>query len=266
MINRVKVLKGFASELPSIKDRVFQFNEGLNVLFGSNGCGKSTLLRCIKAYNGIKHAGWSKISDDGELPASSNKHFPYAYRAFTPTGECDTIVEWDGSASFYNDSELRIDDMAWYYNKDILKREGLTTEAEQFDILTKKPSAGQTRILKLNKIFTIAKDPPLFKDYLPTGSKYERMEQAFLKSIQGINRVTIMLDEPEKSLSIPKQIELFQHLKSFQKDFQIIIATHSPFILFEDDLNIVEMEDGYIKTCKDIIKSCADKIESLDKN
>lgn len=41
MINRVKVLKGFASELVCLQGRVFQFSDGFNVLFGSNGCGKS---------------------------------------------------------------------------------------------------------------------------------------------------------------------------------------------------------------------------------
>ena len=261
MINRVLVKKGFASELLCLKDRIFQFNDGFNVLFGSNGCGKSTLMKCIKAYCAIEHAGWSKISDHMSLGAGDVKAFPFVYRAFTPTKECDTIVEWDGSATFYNDSDLRIDDMSWFYNKDILKREGLTTEAEQMDYIAKRPSSGQTRMQKLNKIFNIAMNPPKFWETSPNpGNRYERMEIQYINALPKNGKVTILLDEPEKSLSIPKQIELFRLLKSFQDKFHIIISTHSPFILFEDGINIIEMEADYINTCKNTIKDCASKL------
>lgn len=258
MIKKALVAKGFAAELPALQKRIFEFSDGLNVLFGSNGCGKSTLLKCMKAYCGLKHAGWSKISDFNMLGASGRGNFPFVYRAYTPNGDCDTHVEWDGTATFFNDSDLRIDDMAWFYNKDILAREGLTTEEEQMMILAEKPSAGQTRIRKLNKIFNLAANPPDFlNDKLPNNHAVERAEVEYIKSLPNTGRITIMLDEPEKSLSIPKQIELFQLLKSFQDRFQIIISTHSPFILFENDVKIFDMEPGYIDTCKKTIKDCA---------
>jgi predicted ATPase len=266
MIKKALVAKGFASELPSLNKRMFNFNNGFNVLFGTNGCGKSTLLKCLKAYCCIQHAGWSKISEYVELGAGSPQHFPMVYRAFTPTKECDTHVEWDGTPTFYNDSDLRIDDMSWFYNKDVLKKEGLTTEAEQMDYMAKRPSSGQTRMQKLNKIFNIAKDPPKFTEWLPNGHRYERMEADYVRSLPYTGRVTILLDEPEKSLSIPKQIELFRLLQSFGKDFQIIIATHSPFILFEEGLNIIEMEPGYIEQCKQIIRDCSKEIFNLEKD
>lgn len=261
MINRVKVLKGFASELLCLKDRVFQFGDGFNVLFGSNGCGKSTLMKCIKAYCAIEHGGWSKISNYMSLGVGGVKNFPMVYRALTPTKECDTIVEWDGSPTFYNDSDLRIDDMAWFYNKDILAQEGLTSPAEQMDYMAKRPSSGQTRMQKLNKIFNIAMNPPDFTLTTPNpGNRFEQMEVQYIRSLPRNGKVTILLDEPEKSLSIPKQIELFRLLKSFQDKFQIIISTHSPFILFEDNINIIEMEADYINTCKNTIKECAEKL------
>lgn len=260
MIKKAQVLKGFAAELPSLKNRMFQFTEGLNVLFGSNGCGKSTLMKCMKAYCCLQHGGWSSISDYNKLGAGGVGNFPFVYRAFTPTGECDTHVEWDGTATFYNDSDMRIDDMSWFFNKDILKQEGLTTEEEQMDYVAKRPSSGQTRIKKLNKIFNIAKNPPEFTKTTPNNNRFEHMEVAYVNSLPRNGKVTILLDEPEKSLSIPKQIELFKFLKEFQNDLQIVISTHSPFILFEDNINIIEMEDGYIQTCKDVIKECSIKL------
>jgi predicted ATPase len=261
MIQKALVAKGFASELPPLKGRVFEFSDGLNVLFGSNGCGKSTLLKCMKAYCCLQHGGWSSISNYQALGAGHVSNFPMVYRAFTPTGECDTYVAWDGTATFYNDSDLRIDDMSWFFNKDILKREGLTSEAEQMDYMAKRPSSGQTRIQKLNKIFHIAKNPPDFTQTSPNpGNRYEQMEKQYVNSLPRNGKVTILLDEPEKSLSIPKQIEMFSYLKQFQNDFQIIIATHSPFILFEEGIKIFEMEDGYVETCKKLIKECAEKV------
>jgi energy-coupling factor transporter ATP-binding protein EcfA2 len=260
MIKNAQVLRGFASELPSLKGRTFNFTDGLNVLFGSNGCGKSTLMKCMKAYCCLQHGGWSAISDFNKLGAGGVGNFPFVYRAFTPTGECDTRVDWDGTATFYNDSDMRIDDMSWFFNKDILKQEGLTTEAEQMDFVAKRPSSGQTRIKKLNKIFNIAKNPPKFWETTPNNNRYEHMEVAYVTSLPRNGKVTILLDEPEKSLSIPKQIELFKFLKEFQNDLQIIISTHSPFILFEDGINIIEMEENYIQTCKDVIKECSTKL------
>jgi energy-coupling factor transporter ATP-binding protein EcfA2 len=267
MITRTKVMKGFASELPSLKGKTFHFDDGLNVLFGTNGCGKSTLIKCMKAYCAVAHGGWTTVSNFQALGAGSVNHFPFVYRNFTPTGECDTIVEWDGTPTFYNDSDLKIDDMSWFYNKDALAREGLTSEAEQMDYMAKRPSSGQTRMQKLNKIFNIAKSPPEPTATSPNpGNRFELMEIAYLRSLPRTGRVTILLDEPEKSLSIPKQIELFRLLQSFGKDFQIIIATHSPFILFEEGLNIIEMEPGYIEECKQIIKDCGKEIFNLEKD
>jgi energy-coupling factor transporter ATP-binding protein EcfA2 len=267
MITRTKVMKGFASQLPSLKDRTFHFDKGLNVLFGTNGCGKSTLLKCMKAYCAVANGGWSAVSNYQSLGVGSINHFPFVYRALTPTGECDTIVEWDGTPTFYNDSDLRIDDMSWFYNKDVLKKEGLTSEAEQMDYMAKRPSSGQTRMQKLNKIFNIAKNPPEPTETSPNpGNKYEAMEIAYLRSLRRTGRVTLLLDEPEKSLSIPKQIELFRLLQKFGSEFQIIIATHSPFILFEQGLNIVEMENNYIEECKQIIKDCGKEVFNLEKD
>lgn len=250
MISHALVVNGFASNLPALHRRKFDFTPGLNVLFGANGCGKSVLLKCIKAYCCLQHGGWSKLSENGELPGTNVTHFPQAFRAFTPTGECDTIVGWDGTATFFNDSDMILNDMTWFYNPDVLKQEGLTTEAEQIDLHVKKPSSGQTRIQKLNKIFHVLKNPP---EFAVKGGP----EAQYVRSLPNTGRVTILLDEPEKSLSIPKQIELFNFLKTFQNDAQIIITTHSPFILINNDINIIEMEPGYMNECKELIKSAA---------
>jgi predicted ATPase len=258
MVHKAKIIEGFASTLPALADKVFNFTDGLNVLFGSNGCGKSTLLKCIKAYCAIEHSGWSKIGNYLTLGAGASSHFPFVYRVYTPSKQCDSLVHWDGTPSFFHDRELNNDDITWFYNSDILRREGLTTEAEQLERMASKPSSGQTRIQVLNKIFSIASEPPDFTSSTPNkDNAYEQMEVSYINSLPKTGKVTLLLDEPEKSLSIPKQVELFNMLSEFQQTFQIIIATHSPFVLFQKNINIIDLETGYQDTCIKMIKQLA---------
>jgi len=70
-------------------------------------------------------------------------------------------------------------------------------------------------------------------------------------------KITLLLDEPEKSLSIPKQIELFDVLFKLSDHFQIIMATHSPFILHYKKINLIDFTPGYAKECRTIIKNAA---------
>ena len=256
MIYKAKVINGFASSLPAIVGKTFNFTDNVNVLFGSNGCGKSTLLKCIKSYCAIEHGGWSRIGNFLTLGASTSSQFPFVYRAYTPSKECDTLVHWDGTATLFYDREINSDDITWFYNNDILKREGFTTESEQLQRMADKPSSGQTRMEVLNKIFESAHYPPDFTASTPNkNNSYEQMEVSYINSLPRNGRVTIMLDEPEKSLSIPKQIELFEALRQqTRRGIQFIIATHSPFILFENDFNIIDMEQGYVDICKNAIK------------
>jgi energy-coupling factor transporter ATP-binding protein EcfA2 len=257
MIYKAKIIEGFASQLPVLRDKTFNFTDGLNVLFGSNGCGKSTLLKCLKSYCAIEHSGWSKIGNFLSLGASSVTQFPFVYRAYTPSKECDTLIHWDGSPTLYYEREISNDDITWFYNNDVLSREGLTTEAEQLDRMAKKPSSGQTSTGIINKIFDIAQNPPDFASTTPNkNNRYELMEVEYIKSLPKNGKTTIILDEPEKSLSIPKQLELFDLFKRFQSKYQIIVATHSPFILFQDNINIIDLEDGYVDLCVDIVRKC----------
>jgi predicted ATPase len=265
MIYKAKIIDGFASRLPTLSNNIFTFTDTVNVLFGSNGCGKSTLLKCIKSYCAIEHSGWSKIGNFMSLGASSVNHFPFVYRSYTPSKECDALVHWDGVPTLFYDKELNSDDITWFYNNDILKREGFTTESEQLQRMADKPSSGQTRLEILNKIFNAAHTPPDFTSVTPNkNNSYEQMEVSYIRSLPQNGKVTVILDEPEKSLSIPKQILLFETIRQQSKHIQFIIATHSPFILFENDFNIIDMEPGYIDTCKSVIKNIKTTLETLE--
>jgi len=168
------------------------------------------------------------------------------------------VVDWDGIASFYNDGDIKIDQWAWFSNKEILSEDGMTTESEQFQYLMDKPSSGQYRLIKLNKMLNMLKNPPDLAQ-CNSGHYAQRAEIDYIRSLPRNGKPTLILDEPERALSLPKQLELFKLLQQMTEKYQIIIATHSPFVLFEKDINIFDIEPGYAEECVKIIK---ERVES----
>jgi len=71
-----------------------------------------------------------------------------------------------------------------------------------------------------------------------------------------IQDMLILLDEPEQALDTDGLETLIQLLKKTKAN-QVIIATHSPFLILDPDFHIVELEDGYRNKIKDSIISLA---------
>lgn len=256
MIKSLQFTSGFPTLYPHLKDRTFKFTDGLNVLFGNVGSCKSTALKVMASYCCIRVGGWSSISEPTLLAYNEPKHFPMCYRNFSPN-KSDAIVEWGGEPTFYNDSEaMGKNDNSWFYQNADQSTDGITTEAEQMDILASRPSSGQYRIHKINKIMKIVQNPPNLM-VVPNNivdKKLAQLEVDYIKSLPRDGKITLLLDEPEKALSIPKQVQLFDTLVKLSEHFQLIIATHSPFILDYKKANIIDVTPGYIKECKSLIK------------
>jgi hypothetical protein len=257
MIKSCKITSGFLLSHSHVRDRTFEFTKGLNFIFGTNGICKSTVMKTIAAHCGIDKGGWTSISEPSKLAAGSPNHFPAVYRQYAP-GQCSCILERDGSPVFYNDSDsVSKNDVSWFVSASANNSDdGLTTEAERLDIMASKPSSGQFRIHKINKIMKVINQPPnlsIIPEYI--GDKQRaQWEVDYIKSLGITGPITLLLDEPEKALALPKQLELFNGLQQLSSMFQIIVVTHSPFILFNKDANIIDMEPGYADICKKLIK------------
>lgn len=256
MIKKVQITSGYLSQMPATgKGRVIEFNDKFNVLFGTNGSGKSSLLKVLGAYTGIQTGGWSNIVEPSKLAYDKPEHIPFCYRNFSP-GQCDAIVDWDGRPTFYNDSDsVNKNDTTWFFASEKQSFDGITSESEQLDIMANKPSSGQYRIHKINKIMQIIRNPPDLTK-IPMDIVNKQLAQLQVDYIQRLpknGKITLLLDEPEKALALPKQFELLETLFKLSEYFQIIIATHSPFVLFEN-ANIIDMEPNYSSTCIDLIE------------
>ena len=257
MIKGMQFKSGFATQLPNIQNKVFEFTPGFNVLFGPNGSGKSVCLNTIKSYCGIPNnsGGWTRISDPVKLGTSSPQHFPYAYRAYTP-GNCDAWVGWDGVPTFFNDGDIKVDP-TFFFDKERQSADGITTEAEQMEALATKPSSGQYRIQRINKVIQTIQNVPNLEQVPPHihNKEHAMAEVNYIKSLPKGGQITLLFDEPERALALPKQKELFDMLTTMSQEFQVIIATHSPFVLFVKGANIIDVEDGYADKCREIVKN-----------
>ena len=255
MIGGIKIINGFFTELPGFHpNQIFEFTDGLNVLYGPNGCGKSSVLKMLKAYSGIPNdkGGWTRVSDSIALGTQSASHFPYAYREYSP-GQSDCAVLWDGSPTFYNEGDVKTDQWAWFTHKEILSEDGMTSENELFDNMHERPSSGQYRMKKINKLFNLLGNPPNILD-ASNKTDAQLAEISYFKTLPRNGKTTILLDEPERALSLPKQLELFKLLEEKSKDYQIIIATHSPFVLWNLNAKMFDMQTGYMDECVNIFK------------
>lgn len=256
MIKSLQFLNGFPTTFPHIGTKTYNFTPGLNIIFGQIGSAKSVMAKTLASYCGIEKGAWSRISEPAKLATKAQNQFPWVYRQYTPN-HVDAKVEWDGTPSFYYDSELMSKgDMTWFFQNASQSADGITTEAEQMDILAAKPSSGQYRVHKLNKIMQLIQHPPDLSVIPPdiiTDKQYAQMEINYIASLPRDGKMTLILDEPERNLNLVKQLELFDVFDKLAAHFQVIAITHSPFILFRKNVNIIDLEEGYADLCKKLV-------------
>jgi hypothetical protein len=265
MITHINYIDGYPLELDCIGQKTYEFTPGINVLFGPNGCGKSTIIKTLKSYCGIIKGGWTSVSDPliigtyyvGKMYEA--KDFPHAYRTYSPA-KCMANVGWDGVPTFFNDGDIKVSDTFFFQNVG-QSDDGITTEAEQLDALALKPSSGQYRIQRINKIVNMLQNPPTFESVqeLPFRCQYPDVAQREVNYWKALgrrsNKYTILLDEPERSLSLPKQQKLLNELiPDEMKNYQVVLATHSIFALTIKGANIIDMQPGYVEECRGLIK------------
>lgn len=253
MITHIQFYKGYATKLPNIGNKRFEFSPGLNVLYGPNGCGKSTILKTLAAYCAIPNAGWSTASDPNQFPNQGREYYPHNYTTMAP-GNCVADVGWDGTPSLFNSGDIAADE-SWFYKNVGKNKDNIFSEQEQMLALANNPSSGEYRSYQINKILNhIKANKPLMPLGLedPNNPKFNHAEALYLSSLNKTGKHTILFDEPERSLSMPKQMALFNALDQFN-EFQIIISTHSPLILFKENANIIDVESGYAQECVQLL-------------
>src|SRR5690606_12112972 len=107
------------------------------------------------------------------------------YSGLTPE-KVNAIVPWDGRPAFYNAGDIA-NNQTWFFQNVGQSDDGITTEQEQFMNMAEKPSSGQFRLQKLNKILSlIGQEPNLLE--IPSNIKDFRSAQKQVEFIKSLPR------------------------------------------------------------------------------
>jgi AAA domain, putative AbiEii toxin, Type IV TA system len=254
------VTSHYAAKLPCIGTGRFAFPEkGLIVLFGPNGCGKSTLLRGMAHGTSSERGGWSRPPE------------PSLGSAERPMGQIlerwGSVVGWDGTASLYLDSSAS-DSVPHDLeeNSDGLAESDSETMDTNIRRIFAPASSGLWRVSRLNKALDSLREGripdlslPQWQDANPAWAEAGRKFADHVKALKPTETPALLLDEPERSLSISNAIKLFHEvLLTAGRMVQVFVATHSPFVLdlgVHSHVHVIDMQAGYADECRSSLQA-----------
>ena len=252
------VTSHYAARLPCIGTGRFTFPEkGLIVLFGPNGCGKSTLLRGMAHGTSSERGGWSRPLE----PSLGSNERPMSQIL----ERWESVGDWDGTASLYLDSGASdrnprdLED-----SPDGLEEDESQMHANILRLLA-PASSGLWRVSRLNKALDSLREGripdlslPQWQDANSTWAEAGRKFADHVKSLKPTETPALLLDEPERSLSISNSIKLFHEvLLTAGRMVQVFVATHSPFVLdlgAHSHVHIIDMQAGYADECRSALQ------------
>lgn len=247
MILSTKLTDGYGAKLPGVAGVTFAWTPGLNVLFGPNGCGKSTVLTTTATFAGCADQGWSGPSGSGRtgLP------YPARFQNLTPK-TCPGEVAWDGVPVLRH---VITPVKPAYFSDD-------GNFLEEIQRVVCPPSTGEWTVRCLNALEGLLASPP---DWAAKATATHDPEDAVHDLVAYLatlatptpttRRLTIILDEPDRGLSIPTQHKLWCGLlPRLARDHQVLVASHGPFVLVAPGAHVIEMVAGYAASCRETLK------------
>lgn len=242
MIERLEITDPESTPLPYLKNVpnvtgvVWDFKPGVNVLWGPNGSGKSTVLQLLGQVLHAVQGGVSTFTSEslltvkGKLSGVSLRHDGQPILFCDPNHAVGTV---GGMAGF------------------------------DFDFMSQgvanvmfKGSAGETVVNRLTPILhTLAgKEPFPTKWATRVGTPPREVAQFLLPSCAN-GPGTVLLDEPDRNLSLEFQAGSWRSLLRMGERFQLIIASHSPFALNHPEVNYIDVQPGYLQRSLQVLRT-----------
>ena len=215
----------------------YNFKPGVNIIVGENGCGKTTLLNLIRRYLMVDETECSR----GEF----NHCITRLYRGLNYNILNDGIDVY----ADYQKNTFRL-----CHSGEKSENSSLKTFADFGELYSQKiSSTGEGVVIALNSLFSymFSKNAKLtfnyeqFKDNYPTYYDYVNNHR-----VKCENEFTILMDEPDRNLSLENLLYI-KEILSFHKEYtQIIAVIHNPLLISAltkiENINFIEMTENYI--------------------
>ena len=216
----------------------YEFKPGVNIIVGENGCGKTTLMNILKKYLLIDYTECSK----GMYRCNINAMFDGTVSNRHLLGGVDVYAD-------YTKNTFRLS-----HAGEKEKNQAIETAADFGAMMTQKSSStGESVVVAINSLFSymFSKDAKLMFDY----GQFEESDPLYYEYVEK-HRVecadewTILMDEPDRNLSL-ENIGHIKAILSFHKpQTQIIAVVHNPLLIYalskKRSVNMIEMTDGYV--------------------
>lgn len=231
----------YLSDLNAFKNgKVYEFKPGVNIVVGENGSGKTTLLNLIKKYLVVDYTECYR----GDYNCNINDLFKFCN---------ETMLDGVDVYADYVRNTFRLS-----HSGEKLMNDGLKT-FEEFGALYEQmhSSTGEGVLFAINHLFgyifgrkvKLMFDYGQFKDVYPLYANYVDKHR-----VECEDEWTILMDEPDRNLSLDN-IEYIKDILSFHKEHtQIIAVIHNPLLIYAlakmEHVHFIELTRGYVKKVK----------------
>lgn len=224
----------------------YVFKPGVNVIVGENGCGKTTLMNLIRKYLCVDYTECSR----GIYNCNINELFVHL--------KSDVMLDGVDVYADYTKNTFRLSHAGEKQQSDAL------TTFEEFGSFFEQNSSstGEGVIVAINYLFgyIFGRKASLKFDY---HGQFEDLYPMYVDYVERHRVIcddewTILMDEPDRNLSLDNILQINGILSFHKPNVQIIAVVHNPLLIYalseEKDVNIIEMTDGYVKKVKRQIK------------
>ena len=211
--------------------------EPVTILYGGNGCGKSTALNVIAGKLGLRR----------QTAGNSSNFF----------GEYLRMCRYESCGRIPKESCILTSDDVFDFMLDLRAlNEGIDRKREEVfeEYLDAKYAdfhfrtmADYDRLKQVNLARSKTQSKYVRRRLMDNVREHSNGESAFLCFTDRIRENALyLLDEPENSLSAARQLELAKFLEDSARFFgcQLVISTHSPFLLSMRGAKIYDMSEN----------------------